>query len=416
MEEMKEKKKINKNIVFSVVAVILLVVVVLGATVAYFSAQAQTEVQAVTTGSLIMGFTSGNIVNADWIEPIADTDIETKATTLPFSVTNKGDQHMNLTISLTDIRISDELKDVDFRWGLYNADTGNGLSFGIFSDLGDAKEMVIYRDTIIDAADPDITNNYILRVWIHDDGANQNYMQGKSFSAKVTVDGEAIDYTPESCFTVKGSSITDYDVDTCGTDVVIPKTIGGVTIDKIGDYQISAFYDKGLTSVIIPNTIIHIDGDLDGSFKENNLTHITIPESVTLVSWSAFASNQLETVFIPDTYYSDGEEAFAYNNLKSVVIHNSLYGYDFYNNKNLTNIVLMDSFNGIGSDPVGGTNLTSIEIPSSVTWIEYAAFMESNNLKEIIIRGKNRIEDFYNYEGLTTEGGLPEGVNIIFRP
>ena len=176
--ELERAKKINRNIVLSIVAVILLVVVVIGSTVAYFSARSQTELQTVTTASLALDFTNGDIVNATNITPIADSEIKTKATSLPFSVTNTGEQHAKITISLTDITMSEELKDVDFRWGLYNADTDVGLNYGVFQYIGDETAVVIYRDTIIDAADPDITNNYILRVWIHDDGTLQNYMQG----------------------------------------------------------------------------------------------------------------------------------------------------------------------------------------------------------------------------------------------
>jgi len=271
-----EQKKINRNIIFSVVGVLLLIAVVAGATYAYFSATASTAVQTVTTGSLTMGFTNGDIVRASGIVPIADSEIKTKATELDFSVTNTGTEHMNLTISLTDIVIPDALKDVDFRWGLYNKDTGVGLSFGIFKDIGTATSMVIYRDTIIDAVLddelPDITNNYTLRVWIHDDGALQNYMQGQTFSAKVTVDGEAITYTDESCFEFDSGTITSYS-DTCPKDVVIPKTIDGVTVTSIGEF---AFGGSSVTSVIIPNTVTSI-GNALGSITWINVLNGPAP-------------------------------------------------------------------------------------------------------------------------------------------
>jgi len=228
-----EEKKTSKSIIFSIVVVLLLVVVVAGATYAYFASSSSTAKQEITTGSLAMGFTNGEFLRADSLMPISDSEIKTKAAELDFSVTNQGTEHMNLTISLTDIEISDDLKEVDFRWGLYNKDTDLGIAFGIFEDVGTSTSMVIYRDTIMDAVldenEEDITKNYTLRVWIHDDGANQNYMQGETFSAKVTVDGEPVIYTPESCFEFEDGSITHYDHETCGSDtiVVVPKTIGG---------------------------------------------------------------------------------------------------------------------------------------------------------------------------------------------
>ena len=59
------------------------------------------------------------------------------------------------------------------------------------------------------------------------------------------------------------------------TDVVIPKTIGGVTVEVIGEHYDSttkdyagAFEGKGLTSVVIPNTV-PLDSIFYSSFKDN---------------------------------------------------------------------------------------------------------------------------------------------------
>ena len=409
-----EEKKINKSIIFSVVAVLLLVVVVIGATVAYFSAQAQTDVQTVTTANLTMGFEAGDIIRATGITPINDSEIKTKATELPFSVTNTGSEHMNLTIKLTDITIDEALKDVDFRWGLYNADTGNGLSFGIFKYT--TTEELLYTDTIIDAADPDITKNYILRIWLHDDGALQNEFMGKTFSGKVTVTGEAIEYTPESCFEFDSSTGTIRDTDndltaydtSCGTNVVIPKTIDGVDVKTI---EMEVF-NTDTKSVIIPDTVTELVGD------ENFLgvNHLTIPESVTNIIATIPALNpNMNSIFIPETtIYNQGP--WLRLNAKVVVLGANINA-RIYVCEGVEEIILMDGITTIRYSTFDEKPLlTTIELPSSVTVVEEWAFDGWTNLTEIVVRGKTSLDDFEDATGLTTEGGLPEGVNIIFRP
>ena len=86
------------------------------------------------------------------------------------------------------------------------------------------------------------------------------------------------------------------------TNVTIPNS---VTI--IGDY---AFHENQLKSVIIPNNIITIN---DYAFANNQLTSVTIPDNVTTISSWAFANNQLTNVTIPNSVTSIGEEAFFKN-------------------------------------------------------------------------------------------------------
>ena len=408
------EQTINKKITYSIVAVLMIVLITIGATYAYFSAEKSTDLQTVTTGTLTMGFTNGNIARATGITPISDSEIKTKATELPFTVTNTGNQHMKLTIKLTDITIADDLKDVDFRWGLYNADTDKGVSFGILKYATTGGEEILLRDVILDAGSP--TKNYILRIWIHDDGAEQNYMQGETFSGKVTVTGEAVEYTPENCFTFDSSEgdITGYS-DTCPKDVVIPKTIDGVTVTGIGFESDGVFGGMNLNSVIISDTVTGIGSS---AFSGNGLTHITIPESVTYIGEMAFSgSGKLSSVIISESVISIEYDAFINNNLKSVVIPGSVPASSGLLASNpIENVLLMDGITAIADNTFYNNYFTSIEIPSSVTRVSEDAFSICDNLTEIVVRGKSSLSDFDYATGLTTDGGLPEGVNIIFRP
>ena len=106
-----EEQKINKKITFSIVAVLLIVLVTIGATYAYFSAQGTTGTQTVTTGTSSLVFDKeGSVVTIDGLVPINDSEIKTKAAAFPFSVTNTGNQHMNITIQLLRTRLLEQRK------------------------------------------------------------------------------------------------------------------------------------------------------------------------------------------------------------------------------------------------------------------------------------------------------------------
>ena len=410
-----KEKVINKKISIALTVIFILILIVIGSSYAYFTVQANTDIQTVTTGTLTMGFTNGNLINADTPIPINDSEIKTEATTLPFSITNTGNQHMKITIKLTDIIIDTSLKNIDFRWGLYNADTDIGVSFGTFKYSETGKEELILRDVILDSGST--TKNYKLRVWIHENGAVQNDMMGQSFSAKVSVTGEPIEYTPETCFTFSNGTITRYNVETCGTDVVIPRAINGTTVTQIGESAFSNFPNEqsgmNITSVIIPDTINYIE---NFAFAFNNLlTYITIPESVTNSGTAPFFNSGLTSAIIPENFKGDG--TFNNSKLKTIVIPSgaSLRMNSFSDNI-LTDVVIMDGITSIEQSLFINNDFTSIEVPTTINDIKTDAFSGCENLTEIVVRGKSSLSDFTDSTGLTTAGGLPEGVTITFRP
>jgi hypothetical protein len=108
-------------------------------------------------------------------------------------------------------------------------------------------------------------------------------------------------------------TITGYDI-AGGLDVVIPSTIGGVAVEHIG---LDAFYEKYLTSVIIPDSVASIG---NCAFRINLLTSVTIGNSVTSIGDRAFETNLLTSVTIGNSVTSIGYWVFASNQLTSVTI------------------------------------------------------------------------------------------------
>lgn len=247
--------------------------------------------------------------------------------------------------------------------------------------------------------------------------------------------------TDESCFgfNAETGTITSYNWK-CGSDVVIPKTIGGIPVTKIGG---NAFWATQLTSVKFPDGLKEIGYY---SFESNSLTSITIPDSVTTIVDGAFAQNQLSSVKLSKNVTTIGPSAFAQNRLTSVVIPDGVtsIGFSAFMNNQLTSVTIPNSvttmgrqaFNGnqlpddqafiysrksdgledrtvlvsyggarkenviipngvitIGESAFYENKITGVTIPSSVTTIGSNAFL-SNPLTSIIIKGKTALSEF----------------------
>ena len=80
--------------------------------------------------------------------------------------------------------------------------------------------------------------------------------------------------------------ITNYNT-AGGTDIIIPTVINGLTVTRISN---NAFQNKGLTSVILPETLKIIErwrrfSSNIGAFVNNNLKHIVIPEVLLILEY-----------------------------------------------------------------------------------------------------------------------------------
>ncbi len=242
----------------------------------------------------------------------------------------------------------------------------NGIEKEIFTNrnYGDLSKEKIWVDTV-SARTEEIKRVYRLYMWIGNETTIGN-IEGADYdnetwkrvfaSIKVNVNG---DFTPKkilyipyvkdpetvppqnaSCFMTQefehnGDTeimITNYDTD-CGTKVNIPSTINGHKVTVIGSAIKSynegyiqpmafsegewsmSFSNKGLISVVIPNTVRIIGVD---AFSNNNLTKVEIPDSVEWIDSEAFEVNQLEEVTIGSGIKYIGGYVFDYNGVNSI--------------------------------------------------------------------------------------------------
>ena len=150
-----------------------------------------------------------------------------------------------------------------------------------------------------------------------------------------------------------------------GTDtvVVIPSKINGTTVETIGH---TAFRYSSVTSVTIPDSVTFIS---DSAFAYCfNLTNISIPNSVTSIGFSAFGGcTKLESITLPSSLRSISEALFS-----------------------------------------GCSQLTTIHIPDSVSSIQSYAFYHCGNLETI------RIPVSVTFIGVYAFDGCPSSMTVTY--
>lgn len=249
-----------------------------------------------------------------------------------------------------------------------------------------------------------------------------------AFSTGINLNAKGnISTTPSSCFTISDNgdgtgTITNYDVDTCGTKVKIPSKINNLTITKIGDgtstkvngsyYNTGPFVQKKIETVIFPDTMIYI-GEI--AFFGNKLTKVTIPSSVKVISWQAFACNNIKNLSLNDGLETIGNEAFSYNDLKTIRIPNSVTSLGSGGAFNANLIEKENAFiynrNNDGSidntylNSYGNREVNDIVFPSNIKILGFHSLYALYNLTELNI--PDTIEKLdnqfaYNNKNLTT--------------
>ncbi len=184
----------------------------------------------------------------------------------------------------------------------------------------------------------------------------------------------------------KGKAIiTDYTGQE--SDLTIPSVLGGYPVRKIDKNAFS--YCQNLTSVTIPDSVVTIGtsafhyckgltsvtfGDRVttigyGAFEDcSGLTSVTIPDSVTTIEWGAFENCAgLTSVTLSDSVITIGQGAFR-------------------NCTELTEITIPDSVTGIGQGAFSGcSSLSAVTIGNGVTSISNSAFSSCDKLTSITI-------------------------------
>ena len=218
----------------------------------------------------------------------------------------------------------------------------------------------------------------------YNNGNNNSYSGQVSIPETVTNDGAVYTVTR-----IGGSAFyKNYNL----TAVELPNTITRIGAD--------AFYDcRSLKTINIPNSVTYIS---DRAFYYcMGLTRINIPDGVTYIGSNAFYDCHLTGVLtIPSSVTTIGSNAFhrASQNLTGIVVAEGNPNYDSRDGCNAliktgTNLLMLgcknstipDGVNTIGSYAFWGSDLTSINLPNSVTTIQKHAFAYCYDLVNVTL-------------------------------
>lgn len=149
--------------------------------------------------------------------------------------------------------------------------------------------------------------------WYSDSELSTTFDFTQNITTDTTLYGKWNKIYTDGCYTFNEwtQTITAYNA-TCGTEIVIPSSFDDIEVKNIWE---SAFYNKWLISVTIPDTVEKI---YKNAFLNNSITSLNLWESVDEIGWSAFQWNQLQNVYIPNSVTKIYSLAFAYNQNPSV--------------------------------------------------------------------------------------------------
>lgn len=184
-----------KNSVKILLLILVLIVVglIMGGSYAYFTAHDQSEKQVITFDSLELVYETGQDIQIENAVPVAD---ESGASTHQFTIRNTNDQSIDYNISLVDISLQKDGKDVfsnNLIWGLYKTDStyqqSELIKYGTFSSpsgfLSGDKELVIKTDLHLEAGE---SQSYCLKIGLLNTTSLQNKDAGMDLSTKIQVD------------------------------------------------------------------------------------------------------------------------------------------------------------------------------------------------------------------------------------
>ena len=89
----------SKKKTITILLGVLVIFIIVGAAIAYFTSQSSTEDQTVTTGRLKIDYVSGQDISATFVFPT----LEDEAQIHKFTINNTGDLVADYKISFTDI-------------------------------------------------------------------------------------------------------------------------------------------------------------------------------------------------------------------------------------------------------------------------------------------------------------------------
>lgn len=200
-------------------------------------------------------------------------------------------------------------------------------------------------------------------------------------------------------------------IDNAVGDLVIPATLGGFEVAVIGD---NAGENKGITSLTFNNSI-YLTSVGTSSFKDNSISDLTIPSTLTVIGYMTFANNNISTLVLNADIAEGASESFSNcgigNGLtigSSVTIIPSL----IFKDAGLTSVTFPASVTEIGYQSFEGNSISDLTIPSTLTEIGSYAF-RNNDINTLVLNSTVSSSNSAPFYGCSIGSGLTIGNSVI---
>jgi tetratricopeptide (TPR) repeat protein len=190
-------------------------------------------------------------------------------------------------------------------------------------------------------------------------------------------------------------------------NVVIPATLYGLKVTIIGS---SAFRNKGLRSVVIPDTVITIEdgGAFDGGafYSNRELTKVTLGNGLKTIGNHAFSScYNLAEIIIPNSVTRIGDSAFSSAGRRDVGPGERT--------KEVFKVTFGTGLQTIGERAFSSSEIVELNLPSSIRAIGESAFAYNKIQKITFGSGLQTIEAGVFSNNQITELNLPSSLKTI---
>lgn len=134
---------------------------------------------------LLISYQNGEYINTSIAVPVSEEQIDMYSEKNNFNIKVTGNdkkEEIKVSVKLIDVEIADELKDADFKIEMYY----QGFQRASFSGTQITAGTDINFGSVM--LDNDISNQFEIRVYILDDGTDQNVMMNRIFKGKIEVE------------------------------------------------------------------------------------------------------------------------------------------------------------------------------------------------------------------------------------
>lgn len=317
----------SKNKKFMIFGIIILVIAVVSSTLAYYIWSSGEQIKISTTvGGAYVYFDGGSAIENATLRPVAD-----KSKGITKNISMRADATgVTANVYLDLVTLPDSLKDVSFRYAIYNGSTlakeGNFSSTSLSSSTSTCTVNNTTHITLLsNVSVPTTKRTYTLYIWI--DGANYTNpksMMNQTFSFKLHADGTGAILNNE------------YELTNSDGNTYTPTYNGSGTKTIRSNAPLSKFKEVKVDNAVVDSSNYTLtEGSTIVTFKEAYLQSLSVGDhTFKIISTDGIASGKIT---IKKTVTAAQMITNLYNNSDKTAVTNNSITYNYATSVNLMN-------------------------------------------------------------------------------